>query len=95
MPPPVPTNRPPSAEHWFGTTSTGQDVFWMLTFGMRNTLMIAGLVVSSSLLVSQGKAHELWVLGFLRLETLGVFGYLIAAVMGLWLLISIIRSRHV
>lgn len=41
----VPTNKPPSAEHIFGTTSTGQDVFWMLTFAMRNTLMIGGLAV--------------------------------------------------
>jgi len=41
----VPTNQPPSAEHILGTTSTGQDVFWMLTFAMRNTLMIAGLAV--------------------------------------------------
>lgn len=41
----VPTNKPPSGEHWLGTTSTGQDVFWMLTFAMRNTLMVAGLAV--------------------------------------------------
>jgi peptide/nickel transport system permease protein len=41
----VPTNRPPSAQFILGTTSTGQDVFWMLTFAMRNTLMIAGLAV--------------------------------------------------
>jgi peptide/nickel transport system permease protein len=41
----VPTNRPPSAQYWLGTTSTGQDVFWMLTFAMRNTLMIAGRAV--------------------------------------------------
>lgn len=41
----VATNKPPSGEHWLGTTSTGQDVFWMLTFAMRNTLMVAGLAV--------------------------------------------------
>lgn len=41
----VPPNRPPSPAHILGTTSTGQDVFWMLTFAMRNTLMIAGLAV--------------------------------------------------
>lgn len=41
----VPTNKPPTGEHWLGTTSTGQDVFWMLTFAMRNTLMVAGLAV--------------------------------------------------
>ena len=41
----VPTNKPPSGQHFLGTTSTGQDVFWMLTFAMRNTLMVAGMAV--------------------------------------------------
>ena len=41
----VPPNKPPSTEYFLGTTSTGQDVFWMLTFAMRNTLMIAGMAV--------------------------------------------------
>lgn len=41
----VPRNEPPSAEYIFGTTSTGQDVFWMLTFAIRNTLVIAGIAV--------------------------------------------------
>lgn len=42
----VSRNEPPSAEFIFGTTSQGQDVFWMLTFAIRNTLMIAGIAVS-------------------------------------------------
>ncbi len=41
----VPTNRPPSAEYILGTTSTGQDIFWMMTFAIRNTLMVGGLAV--------------------------------------------------
>jgi peptide/nickel transport system permease protein len=41
----VPRNRPPSQEFILGTTSTGQDVFWMLTFAVRNTLIIAGIAV--------------------------------------------------
>mgnify|MGYP001160562856 CR=1 FL=1 len=41
----VPRNDPPSFEHWFGTTSQGQDVFWMLTYAVRNTLIVAGLAV--------------------------------------------------
>ena len=41
----VPTNKPPSAQYILGTTSTGQDVFWMLTFAVRNSLIIAGLAV--------------------------------------------------
>ncbi len=57
-----------------------------LSFG----LIIAGLLVGSSLLVTQ----EGWVLGFIRLQTLGMIGYLVAAVLGLWLLVSILRSRR-
>jgi peptide/nickel transport system permease protein len=41
----VPTNKPPSLEYILGTSATGQDVFWMLTFAVRNTLMVAGLAV--------------------------------------------------
>ncbi len=41
----VPGNKPPSQEYLLGTTSTGQDVFWMLTFAVRNTLLVAGLAV--------------------------------------------------
>ena len=41
----VPRNEPPSQEFIFGTTSTGQDVFWMLTFAIRNSLFVAGLAV--------------------------------------------------
>jgi peptide/nickel transport system permease protein len=41
----VPRNAPPSFEYWFGTTSQGQDVFWMLTYAVRNTLIVAGLAV--------------------------------------------------
>lgn len=41
----VPRNEPPSIEYLFGTNSSGQDVFWMLTFAVRNTLIIAGIAV--------------------------------------------------
>jgi peptide/nickel transport system permease protein len=41
----VERNESPSAEYWLGTTSQGQDVFWMLTFAVRNTLIIAGIAV--------------------------------------------------
>lgn len=36
---------PPGATYWFGTTSRGQDVFWQLTFAIRNTLTF-GLIVA-------------------------------------------------
>jgi ubiquinone biosynthesis protein len=51
-------------------------------------LIIAALLVASSLLVPQeGKA-----LGFISLQTLGVAGYVVAAILGIWLVASIIRS---
>ncbi len=41
----VDRNAAPSQEFFLGTTSNGQDVFWMLTFAIRNTLLIASLAV--------------------------------------------------
>jgi peptide/nickel transport system permease protein len=41
----VPRNEPPSQEYVLGTTSQGQNVFWILTFAVRNTLVVAGLAV--------------------------------------------------
>ncbi|MEM6428104.1 MAG: ABC transporter permease [Deinococcota bacterium] len=42
----VPRNEPPSRSYVLGTNSQGQDVFWMLTFGIRNSLIVAGLAVA-------------------------------------------------
>jgi ubiquinone biosynthesis protein len=52
--------------------------------------IIAGLLVASSLLVSQTSTW-LW---FFPLQTLGGLGYVVAAILGIWLLVSIIRSRR-
>jgi peptide/nickel transport system permease protein len=41
----VPKDLPPSLQHLFGTTSLGQDVFWLITYAVRNSLFIAGLAV--------------------------------------------------
>jgi peptide/nickel transport system permease protein len=41
----VAPDMPPSLAHPFGTTSRGQDVFWHLTFAIRNTLAF-GIVVA-------------------------------------------------
>ena len=38
-------NMPPSLEHPFGTNSRGQDLFWMLSFAVRNSLMF-GIVTA-------------------------------------------------
>jgi peptide/nickel transport system permease protein len=43
---------PPNAAHWFGTTSRGQDMFWQLTFAIRNTLAFGILVAVLSRLLS-------------------------------------------
>lgn len=37
----VPRDLKPSAEHWLGTSSKGQDVFWQATFAVRNSLIIS------------------------------------------------------
>lgn len=39
-------NQPPSWEHLFGTTSQGQDIFWLLIEGIHNSLLI-GLIVAT------------------------------------------------
>jgi len=41
----VPVDRPPSPQFLFGTTSLGQDVFWLTTYAIRNSLIIASLAV--------------------------------------------------
>jgi peptide/nickel transport system permease protein len=41
----VPRNKPPSITFPLGTNANGQDVFWMLTYAVRNTLIVAGTAV--------------------------------------------------
>ncbi|MGQ9473033.1 MAG: ABC transporter permease [Candidatus Caldatribacteriaceae bacterium] len=41
----APINRPPSLSHPFGTNGRGQDLFWMMTFALKNSL-IFGLEVA-------------------------------------------------
>lgn len=48
----VPPDVPPSAGHWLGTTSRGQDVFWQLTFAIRNTLSFGIMVAVLSRLIA-------------------------------------------
>jgi peptide/nickel transport system permease protein len=44
----VPRDLPPSWAHPFGTTSLGQDVFWLLTVAIRNSLSLAVLSAAIS-----------------------------------------------
>jgi peptide/nickel transport system permease protein len=37
----VPRDMRPSAEHWLGTDSNGQDIFWQATYAIRNSLIIS------------------------------------------------------
>src|SRR5689334_8246804 len=47
----VPPDVPPSWPYLLGTTSRGQDVFWLLTFAIRNTLLFGlGVALLSRLL---------------------------------------------
>ena len=48
----VPLDLPPGWPHPFGTTSRGQDVFWLLTFAIRNTLLFGISVAVMSRIVS-------------------------------------------
>ncbi|WP_262047648.1 ABC transporter permease [Bradyrhizobium sp. Bra78] len=48
----VPPDLPPSLVYWFGTTSRGQDVFWQLSFAIRNTLMFGCTVALVSRLIA-------------------------------------------
>lgn len=41
----VPINLPPKIDHPFGTTSKGQDVFWIITFALRNSFFISLAIV--------------------------------------------------
>jgi peptide/nickel transport system permease protein len=48
----VPPDLPPSWPHVLGTTSRGQDVFWQLTFAIRNSLAFGLTVALLSRLIS-------------------------------------------
>ena len=48
----VPRDMPPSAEHFLGTNSLGQDVFWVLTFAIRNSLLLAVISATISRIIA-------------------------------------------
>lgn len=48
----VPMDVPPSLEHLFGTNSRGQDLFWWLTFAVRNSLIMGLITAAISRLIA-------------------------------------------
>jgi peptide/nickel transport system permease protein len=48
----VPRDLPPSGEHLLGTTSLGQDVFWLLTASIRNSILLAFLAAAISRVIA-------------------------------------------
>ena len=48
----VPWDLPPSTEHPFGTTSRGEDLFWWLTFAVRNSLYLGVVTAIISRVIS-------------------------------------------
>ncbi|PRQ12557.1 peptide ABC transporter permease [Corynebacterium sp. 13CS0277] len=55
-------SQPPSAEHWFGTSSSGNDLYAMVIHGLGRSLTIAVLVSFATTLISAfvGTAAALW-----------------------------------
>lgn len=43
---------PPSPEHFFGTNSRGQDIFWWLTFAVRNSLIMGVITAMISRVIA-------------------------------------------
>ncbi len=48
----VPPDMPPSAQHLFGTSSRGQDVFWWMAFAVRNSLLLGILTAVISRIIA-------------------------------------------
>jgi peptide/nickel transport system permease protein len=46
-----PQSAPPSADHWFGTTKFGEDVFTQFVYGIRATFMVAVLAAALAALI--------------------------------------------
>ncbi|HEY8471258.1 MAG TPA: ABC transporter permease [Natronosporangium sp.] len=46
-----PRNGAPSADHWFGTTTFGEDVFTQVAYGIRATFLVAALAAAVAALI--------------------------------------------
>jgi len=68
-----------------GFLKTLENIFNRLTFG----IIVGAMIIGSSMIITTGVKP--FILGF---PALGVIGYLISAVFGLWILINIIRTKN-
>ncbi len=48
----VAMDTPPSFEHFFGTDSRGQDIFWWMTYAMRNSFLLGVITASVSRVIA-------------------------------------------
>ena len=48
----VPRDQPPSLKYPFGTTSLGQDLFWLCSYALRNSIIMSLLVSSIGILIA-------------------------------------------
>jgi peptide/nickel transport system permease protein len=48
----VPRDQPPSSDYILGTSSLGQDVFWQLTFAIRNSILLAVFAATISRIIA-------------------------------------------
>ena len=48
----VAMDTPPSLNHFFGTDSRGQDIFWWMTFGVRNSLIMGVITAAISRVIA-------------------------------------------
>jgi peptide/nickel transport system permease protein len=49
-----PRNSPPSADHWFGTTYFGEDVFTQFAYGIRASFLVAVLAAAMAAVIGMG-----------------------------------------
>ncbi len=68
-----------------GLQNTLENIFSRLTFG----IIIAAMIIGSSMIITTGV--EPFLFGF---PAIGIIGYIISAVVGIWLIINIIKTRR-
>ncbi len=72
-------------ENLGGLRNTMENTFNRLTLGV----IIAAMIIGSSMIITTGARPLLF-----GLPALGILGYLISGILGLWLVWNIIRTRH-